>query len=127
MANVFISHRKVDVSEAERLAEGVSAAGHQVWFDEWEIGIGDSIVDRITTGLEGTSYLVLCYSAAGVMSPWISREWMSALHRQLDGCGVRILPVKFGGSAPAILADLRYADLSQDWDTGFGQLLKAIR
>jgi hypothetical protein len=127
MANVFISHRKVDVSAAQRLAEEVSAAGHSVWFDEWEIGLGDSIVERIDAGLEGTSYLVLCYSAAGVTSPWVSREWMSTLHRQLEGCAVRILPVKFGGSAPAILSDLRYADLSQDWDHGFDQLMKAIR
>lgn len=128
MANVFISHRKVDVSDAKRLAEAVSAAGHVVWFDEWEIGIGDSVVERIDSGLDGTSYLVLCYSTAGVMSPWVTREWMSSLHRQLEGCDVRILPVKFsGGSAPAILADIRYADLSQDWDRGFEELLKAIR
>ncbi|KOG43689.1 toll/interleukin-1 receptor domain-containing protein [Streptomyces resistomycificus] len=127
MANVFISHRKVDVATAQRLADDVSRAGHDVWFDEWEIGIGDSIVDRINAGLEGTSYLVLCYSAADVMSPWVTREWMSTLHRQLDGCAVRVLPVKFGGSAPAILADLKYADLSQDWDLGVAQLLKAIR
>ena len=52
MANVFISHRKVDVSDAKRLAEAVSAAGHVVWFDEWEIGIGDSVVQRIDSGLE---------------------------------------------------------------------------
>ncbi|MFF7446276.1 MULTISPECIES: TIR domain-containing protein [unclassified Streptomyces] len=127
MANVFISHRKVDVADAKRLAGVVSAAGHQVWFDEWEIGIGDSVVERINSGLEGTSYLVLCYSTAGVMSPWVTREWMSTLHRQLGGCDVRILPVKFSGKAPAILADLRYADLSQDWDAGCEQLLKAIR
>lgn len=127
MANVFISHRKIDVSAAEQLSRDISTAGHDVWFDEWEIGIGDSIVERIDSGLDGTSYLVLCYSAAGVMSPWITREWMSALHRQMDGHGVRILPVRFGGSAPAILADLRYADLSTDWKLGLAQLLKAIR
>ncbi|MFE2064068.1 toll/interleukin-1 receptor domain-containing protein [Streptomyces sp. NPDC059467] len=127
MANVFISHRKVDVSDAERLAHDVSAAGHAVWFDEWNIAIGDSVVERIDSGLDGTSYLVLCYSSAGIAGPWISREWMSTLHRQLEGCGVRILPVRFGGAAPAILADLRYADLSVDWDIGLAQLLKAIR
>ncbi|WP_324787666.1 toll/interleukin-1 receptor domain-containing protein [Streptomyces sp. H51] len=126
MANVFISHRKVDASAARRLAEELSTVGHNVWFDEWEIGIGDSVVERMDAGLEGTSYLVLCYSASGVMSPWVTREWMSALHRQMEGHRVRILPVKFGGSAPAILSDLRYADLSDDWDRGFAQLVKAI-
>lgn len=127
MANVFISHRKDDAAQAERLARDVSAAGHSVWFDDWDIQLGDSVVERMEAGLRGAAYLVLCYSASGVMSPWTSREWMSALHRQLERCDVRILPVKFGGSAPAILADLKYADLSADWDNGVAQLIRAIR
>ena len=54
MANVFISHRRVDVEPAEKLAAQVRDAGHRVWFDEWEIGIGDSIVGRMNEGLEGS-------------------------------------------------------------------------
>lgn len=37
MANVFISHRKVDAVLAEQLANEIKQAGHTVWFDEWEI------------------------------------------------------------------------------------------
>ncbi|NEB05749.1 toll/interleukin-1 receptor domain-containing protein [Streptomyces sp. SID13726] len=129
MANVFISHRTSDGAAAERLAREIATPGHTVWLDEWHIRLGDSIVEKINSGLDGASYLVLCYSDApdGVQSPWTSREWMSALHRQLDGQGVRVLPVRFGGSAPAILADLKFADLAKDWDLGVRQLLQAIR
>ncbi|MGN9762841.1 toll/interleukin-1 receptor domain-containing protein [Streptomyces sp. SD31] len=127
MANVFISHRKDDAAQADRLARDISAAGHDVWFDEWNIQLGDSVVERMNSGLEGAAYLVLCYSTSGVMSPWTSREWMSALHRKLEGCDVHILPVKFGGSPPAILSDIKYADMSVDWDLGVTQLIKAIR
>ncbi|MEU9350390.1 toll/interleukin-1 receptor domain-containing protein [Streptomyces griseoloalbus] len=127
MANVFISHRKSDATAAKQLAGEILAAGHTVWFDEWEIGIGDSVVARINAGLEDTSYLVLCYSTADVTSPWVSREWMSALHRQMEGHNVRILPVRLSGSAPAILADVKYADLAEDWELGVEQLIKAIR
>lgn len=127
MPNVFLSHRKADAALAERLAQTLAAAGHQVWFDEWEIHIGDSIVERIDAGLAGAAYLLLCYSAAGT-SPWVDREWMSTLHRQLSGHGVKILPVRLsGGDAPAILADIKYADLAADWDEGVKALLKAIR
>lgn len=128
MANVFISHRVADLAPAERLAEDIERAGHKVWLDEWIIDIGDSIVQRIDEGLSGSSYLVLCYSEAGVRSPWISREWMSALHRQLEGHDVRILPAMLtGDDAPAILADIRAADLRTDWDAGLARLLKSIR
>lgn len=128
MANVFISHRNQDAAQAERLATELRAAGHDVWLDEWEISVGDSIVKRIDEGLAGSAYLILCYSSSGVSSPWMSREWMSALSRQLDGRNVKVLPVRLtGGDAPAILSDIKYADLVRNWSFGVAQLIGAIR
>lgn len=128
MANVFISHRKADDQEAEQLANQIRAAGHQVWLDEWAIGLGDSIVEKMNEGLEGATYVVVCYSSSGVTSAWMGREWYSALARQLNGAGVKLLPVRLtDGEPPAILADLRYADLVKDWSKGVTELLKAIK
>ncbi|MBA3242822.1 MAG: toll/interleukin-1 receptor domain-containing protein [Acidobacteria bacterium] len=128
MANVFISYRKSDEAQAERLATEVRGAGHHVWFDEWEIGLGDSVVGKMNEGLEGATYVVVCYSSSGVTSPWMSSEWMSTLARQLDGHGVKLLPVLLtGGGPPAILADRKDADLVKDWPGGMAQLLRAIR
>ncbi len=128
MANVFISHRKADAPQVTRLATAIQAVGHRVWFDEWEITIGDSIVERVNAGLEGTHYLVLCCSAAG-SSPWVDREWMATLMRQLNGHRVKLLPVLLdeAGRLPAIIADLRYANLAADWERGLADLLRAIR
>jgi hypothetical protein len=128
VANVFISHRGSDIREAERLADEIQRAGHQVWLDEWNIGLGDSIVGQINEGLEGATYVVLCYSSAGIMSPWMGREWMAALAQQLNGRGIKLLPILLtGGSPPAILADLKYADLVQNWAEGVAELLQSIR
>jgi hypothetical protein len=128
MPNVFVSHRRADAAHAERLAQELRNAGHRVWLDDWEIGIGDSIVGRMQEGIEGASYLVLCYSSQGVMAPWICREWMSALASQMNGVNIKILPVVLtGGSPPAILTDIRYADLVADWRGGVIELLRAIR
>ncbi|MFD3504296.1 toll/interleukin-1 receptor domain-containing protein [Streptomyces sp. NPDC058676] len=127
MASVFVSHRVVDAELAEKLAAQIRSAGHTVWLDEWEIGLGDSIVQRMAEGLEASRFLVLCYSEAGVDSPWMGREWMSALARQLQSEEVRILPVRLsGGTAPAILADVKYADLTADWDSGVQELCAAL-
>jgi hypothetical protein len=128
MANVFISHRGSDAADAEKLAVAVRDVGHTVWLDNWEIGLGDSIVARINEGLEGSRYLILCYSTSGVTAPWISREWMAALARQLDGWDVKILPVRLtDGEPPAIMSDIKYADLVKDWPKGIAELLRAIR
>lgn len=125
---IFISHRKADAALAERLAERLRDEGFQVWFDEWRIDLGDSIVQKINEGLEEARYVVLCYSEAGVLSPWMSREWMSTLARQLSGAGVKLLPIRLsGGAPPAILADIKYADLVKDWDRGIADLLRTLK
>jgi TIR domain len=128
MASVFISHRRSDASEAEHLAHDIRAAGHTVWLDDWEIDLGDSIVGRMQEGLAASRYLVLCYSTSDVLAPWISREWLSALARQMNGASVKLLPVVLtGGGPPAILSDIHYVDLTKDWDEAMGRLLRAIR
>ena len=66
---VFISHRGQETALAGKLATEIQQAGFQVWFDEWDIHIGDSIVERINNGLENAWYLILCYSNIGVLSP----------------------------------------------------------
>jgi hypothetical protein len=127
MAYVFLCHRKSDTALVQKLGSVLQEVGHDVWFDEWEIGIGDSIVAKIDHGLSQIAYLVLCYSSEGP-SPWTDREWHSTLHRQLSGKPIKILPVFLGGeSVPAILADIKYADLVNDWESGIQALLKAIR
>jgi TIR domain-containing protein len=128
VARVFISYRRSDLAVAADLAAELRSAGHEVWFDDWEIGLGDSIVGRMNEGLAAVAYLVLCCSSSGVSAPWISREWMSALASQLNGHGVKVLPVVLpGGAPPAILADIKYADLSTDRASGVNELLRAIR
>lgn len=128
MPNVFISYRSPDADLAERLAAAIRDAGHDVWLDRWRIDVGDSIVARIDEGLTAARYLVLCLSADGNDTPWITREWMATLARQLEGAGVKLLPVRLsGGSLPAILADLKYADLVRDWPGELQKLLRAIR
>ena len=128
VSTVFVSHRLADERPAELLAEDLREAGHDVWLDTWEIDLGDSIIGKMDEGLTGSAYVVLCYSSSGSTSPWMSREWMSALARQLNGHGVKLLPVRLtGGEPPAILADLKYADLTTDRAAGIRALLAAIR
>ncbi|MBW5482454.1 toll/interleukin-1 receptor domain-containing protein [Streptomyces bambusae] len=128
MAGAFISHRSSDKARAEALGLELTARGHRVWLDLWEIGIGDSIVARIDAGLADASHLVLCLSDDATRAPWMDREWMSALARQLTGAGITVLPARLtGGDPPAILADIRYADLVADWDAAVAELDRALR
>jgi hypothetical protein len=127
MAKVFVSHRGADEAAAERLSEALRDRGHQVWVDVWEIGVGDSIIKQIDTGLQGSEFLLLCYSDVLSAGPWMDREWMSALARQLEGANIKVLPVRLtGATAPAILADVKYADLVADWQSGLELICEAL-
>lgn len=102
--------------------------GNIVWIDAWEIETGDSVVAQINNGLADAEYVVLCLSVDGVLSGWISAEWMASLARQLNGERVKLLPVRLsGGELPAILADIKFADLMSDWVKGTSDILQAIR
>src|ERR1043165_7880086 len=105
----------------------LTAPGHQVWLDTWELLPGDSVVEKMDDGLAEAQYLVLCYPTDSTRSAWQSREWMSTLHRQVSGAGVKLLPVKLTtGAAPAILADIKHVDLGADWADGVRALHAAM-
>jgi hypothetical protein len=126
VAKVFISYRGVDEPAATRLASALRRAGHEVFYAEWELGVGDSIVGWANQRLGESRYVLLCLSSSG-LSDWVNAEWMSTFMRQLGGHGIRLLPVNLtGGEAPPLLADLKRADLVADWDRGLGQLLAAL-
>lgn len=127
VANVFISHRSDDAPQAELLGGTLRGAGHNVTMDTWDLHIGDSILEWMDRSLQTSRYVIVCYSSTG-RGAWMDREWMSSLARQLNGENVTLLPVLLtGGAPPAILADIKYANLVKDWDRGVTELLKAIK
>ena len=126
MPKVFISHRTADLDLAKKLASELQVRGHDVWLDDQQIHVGDSIVAQVEVGLAAAQYVVLCLSSDG-SSDWMDREWMSTLARRLSGIDVKLLPVLLsGGSLPAVLADIKYVDLTSDWAHGVDALGLAI-
>ena len=61
---LFLAHASPDKEFVRRLAVDVAHRGVPVWFDEWEIGVGDSIVDRISSGIDGSGWLAVILSVA---------------------------------------------------------------
>jgi hypothetical protein len=127
MPKVFISHRSADLALVKKLSSELKAHGNEVWLDDEKILPGDSIVGQIEDGLAESGYVILCLSSDGP-SQWTDREWMSALARRLSGVAVKLLPVYLsGGTMPAILADIKYVDLTRDWSQGIDLLCRAIK
>lgn len=127
VSKVFISYRSADLDLARKLAAELKACGHDVWLDNEKIFVGDSIVGQVNEGLLGSDYVVMCLSSYG-SSKWTDREWMSSLARRLNGTDVKLFPVFLsGGTLPVILADIKYVDLTRDWNQGIRHLCLAIK
>lgn len=65
MPSLFLSHSSADKTFVEKLAKDLEGVGVNVWFDKWEIKVGDSLTGKIEEGLQANDYLGLVLSPAG--------------------------------------------------------------
>ncbi len=124
---VFISHSSKDRDFVIRLASDLEGAGHSVWYAEWEIKVGDSIVQKINQGLAESGYLLIVLSPNSATSRWVQQELNTALIKQLNHRDVTVLPVLWRDCRiPLLLQDIKYADFREDYSTGLQELLDVL-
>ncbi len=100
-----------------------------VWVDEKKIKVGDSIPQKVEEGISGCDFFCLVISRHSVNSKWVEREYRTALNMQLSpGTTPKILPLLIEGvELPLLLREIKYADFSRDYKSGFNDLLNAIK
>jgi len=126
-ARVFVCHASEDKPFARVLAAELRNDGAAIWLDELEIRVGDSIVQKVSEGLQGASHLVIILSRHSVSKPWVAKELSYSLMRQLSDRSISILPVRLDDSQiPALLSDVKYADCRDDFSKGVRELRLAI-
>jgi len=124
---LFICHASEDKPVALQFAEYVKSHGADVWLDQWEIKVGDSIVQKINDGLQQATHLAVLFSAKSVTKPWVRREMSSALMRQLADNSITLIPLLIEDcEIPAIVRDVRYADCRHDRTGGFAAAVNAL-
>jgi hypothetical protein len=65
---IFISYSRQDVRFVDSLVMNLVAARHHVWMDRWELGIGDSLTQRIQDTLTGSDAILVILSQNSVAS-----------------------------------------------------------
>lgn len=89
----FICHASEDKEDFVRpLAEILAGKGLRVWYDEFELTIGDSLRRSIDRGLSGSRFGVVIISPSFLEREWPQRELDGLTSREADGRKV-ILPV----------------------------------
>jgi len=119
MWDVFISYASEDrAAVALPLAKALQDRGLAVWYDEFELHVGDSLTRTIDTGLAKSRYGVVVLSKQFFAKEWPRKELDALLTREGDGTKV-VLPVWHSVDAEAVAAQSailasRYAARTND-------------
>jgi len=91
--NFFISHASEDKNDFVReLANALQIAGFTVWFDEFELKIGDSLRKKIDQGLINSDYGLVIISPDFIQKGWTEYELNGMTALEINGRKV-ILPI----------------------------------
>jgi hypothetical protein len=127
--SIFMSHSSKDKFFVRTLAEHFRKYGVDVWLDEAEINIGDSLTEKIGEAIERTDYVGVVLSHNSINSEWVQRELQIALQKELKGKKVVVLPILIETvEMPPFLKDKLYADFtsSDKFESELFKLLRAI-
>jgi hypothetical protein len=82
---VYLAHATEDKMLARPIAEGLIARGIDVWYDQWEIGLGDSVRRKMDDGLGGCTHFVALLTHTSLKKPWVNEELDAGLLAAVEG------------------------------------------
>lgn len=91
--DAFISHACEDKDKVVRpLAKALSRMGFRIWYDEFELKVGDSLRESIDKGLINSRYGIIILSKSFFEKNWPQYELNGLVAREIEGKKV-ILPI----------------------------------
>jgi hypothetical protein len=125
--NVFISHSSKDKSAAAHLALTLNFCAVDVWLDDWELEIGQSLTDEIARAMEDSRYIAILITEHYNSTVWTKTEYKKALAREQKEARTVMLPLIIGSAnIPDFLEDKIYIDLRTDFFVGVIKLVAMV-
>lgn len=126
MSKIFVSYSSMDKPAVLQLSKDLERYGFGVWLDEWEIRVGDPIVQKIQEGIEQADYIAVWLTRHAVKSGWVQREWQARYDEVISG-KILILPLLAEKcKIPPLLAERKYADFTSNYYEGLKELLQTF-
>jgi hypothetical protein len=118
----FISHNRANKAEAEQLALELRKNGVDAWFDKWEIGPGDSLVEKINDGLAGAQLFVVLLSPEALRSKWVEAELDFGIVARINET-MKVVPVIV---TKCEVPPLLKATLYVNWSDGLDDVVRKL-
>lgn len=130
MSSIFLSHNSKDKPFVRELGKRLSSDGVLVWLDEAEINIGDSLIEKISSGIQEMDFVAAIISTNSVSSPWVQKEISLAMNKEIKGRKVVVLPILVDScEISSYISDKLYADFRKqaNFEDSYYLLLKTIK
>lgn len=127
--HLFICHSSLDKSFVNKLSRDLQRRGIKVWYSEWELLPGDSLYERIQSGIVTSGFFGIVLSPNSVDSNWCKRELHSALEEEFIRDKVFVVPILYEDcEVPPFLKEKVYVDLREEnYEKGIEFLMKRFQ
>jgi len=125
---VFISYANQDKEKALNLAETLKANGFEIWIDEYNLRLGDSISEKILEGIKHSSYFLLIITEEFLNSNWVEKELNLMIGSIKEFPNRKIIPLLYDKDIelPVQLRDILYLDYSSDVEKSNKKLIEFL-
>jgi hypothetical protein len=147
VTDVFLCHSGADKNWVRGLAEQIesetfdgTATGRKlkVFFDEWDIDVGQNFIVRLNEGLKKSRYVAVVLSPEMLEAPWPTFEWTHIVAGDPANAQGRIIPLfareyseklKKRSEFPAPFLAINWIDFRcpKDFKKGFLKLIRKLR
>ncbi len=131
LGSIFISYSHKDKVFAERLISDLREEGVTVWYDHFNIRVGNSIISQIEEGIRSTDNMLVILSKNSVYSPSVLTELELANYKSFEMARPYIIPAILDDEAlsnmPKYLEIIVYLDFRKDYDSAFQMLIDALK
>lgn len=110
--SVFICHSSKDKPKVREIKAELEGEGIYCWIDEAEVLPGNTIIEKITEGIQKTGSFIIVLSQNSIESGWVNDELEKALTKEIHGRKGAVIPVVIDDcKIPDTLAHKCFADL----------------
>ncbi|MBL0700636.1 MAG: toll/interleukin-1 receptor domain-containing protein [Desulfosarcina sp.] len=127
--SVFLSHNHQNKPFVRKLARDLENQGVRYWLDEAEMKVGDSLIQKIREGIDAVDFFAVVLSPNSVNAPWVANELDVAMHHQINGKSIKVLPIMLRDCAlPGFLIGKVYADFrnENEYRESFRKLINSM-
>ena len=125
--DIFISHSSLDKPAATHLATVLNFCAIDVWLDDWELDVGQSLTDEIAKAMEDSRYIAILITENYNTTVWTKTEYKKALSREQKEGRTVMLPLIVGeAQIPDFIEDKIYIDLRTNYFSKITRLVGMI-